>query len=103
MIEKLELFPGLHAETWYQDEEKSVAFVTLQGLNKRIVNRRSDMSYKIVAGCGVFNVGDSCVRFVQAGETIYIPAGTQYQDEGNLMMLATAMPTFQQSDVEILH
>ncbi len=57
MTDNIELFPGLYAETWYQDEERSVAFVTLRGMNKLIVNRRSDMTYKIVAGCGVFKIG----------------------------------------------
>lgn len=102
MNEALELYPGLYAETWYEDEEKSVALVTLNGLNNRIVNRRSDMTYQIVAGCGIFNVGDSCIRFVQSGETITIPAGTRYQDEGRMMMIATAVPPFNPSDVVTL-
>jgi mannose-6-phosphate isomerase-like protein (cupin superfamily) len=60
------------------------------------------MTYEIIGGCGVFDIGDSCIRFVQEGEKITIPAGTQYQDEGNLMMLVTAKPPFDPSDVQVL-
>lgn len=102
MNEKLELYPGLHAETWYEDEERSVALVTLSGLNNRIVNHRSDMRYEVMAGCGMFIIGDSNVQYVEKGAAICIPAGTQYQDEGNLMMLATATPPFNPTDIETL-
>ncbi len=33
---------------------------------------------------------------------ISVPACTQYQDEGSLMMLATAIPPFRQIDVVII-
>ena len=102
MIEKLQLHEGLHAETWYKDGDRSVAFVTLCGLGKRVINRKSDLTYEVLEGIGIFNVGDSCIRVVQAGEKITIPAGTQYQDEGTLMMMVTSTPPFNEEGVIVL-
>jgi mannose-6-phosphate isomerase-like protein (cupin superfamily) len=102
MTEKLHLHEGLHAETWYKDKNTSIAFITLCGLGKRVINKKSDVTYEVLDGIGVFNVGDSCVRVVQAGEKITVPAGTQYQDEGTLMMMATSTPPFNEEDVIVL-
>ena len=102
MNERLQISNGLNAETWFQDECMSIAMVTLNGVNDRIVNSISDMTYEIIAGAGKFTVGDCCVVTVQVGDKISIPAGTQYHDEGKLMMLASATPPFNNDDVEVL-
>jgi hypothetical protein len=72
ITEKLEL----HTEAWYEDDEKSIAFVTLNGLNDLVVNKSSSMGYEVLAGCGVFMVGDSCVIEVCEGSIVSIPSGT---------------------------
>lgn len=94
--------PTIEAETWYADTERSVAYVILCGRNDRIINMISSMTYWVVHGAGQFVIGDSCVIDVAPGDSVNIPAGTQYQDSGEMGMLATAEPPFCADDVVIL-
>ena len=86
-------------ETWFEDDSKTVALVVLQGLNSLVRNNHSLMTYQIISGAGTFKVG-SIDFLVGAGDVVSIPKGMPYQDEGDLMMIATAEPRFDTNSVE---
>lgn len=87
-------------ETWYEGQEKTIAFVLLQGIGSRVLNSVSDMRYEIVSGEGAFKVGNETMT-VSAGSIIEIPRGTTYQDSGDLAMLATSVPPFDPESVTV--
>ncbi len=91
----------IDVETWFVDDKKSVAFVALHGLNKSVANIRSDMTYEVLDGCGLFEIDGSTI-LVQSGEKVEIPAGSQHQEDGSLTMLVTSIPPFNPFDVVIL-
>lgn len=92
----------LHAETLYADADCSIALVTLNGANPPLVQTRCDMRYEVVAGSGVFYIADQAVIPVTNGSVVTIPAGTQYCDEGSMMLLATARPPFDQAQMRLI-
>jgi mannose-6-phosphate isomerase-like protein (cupin superfamily) len=102
--------PDLAVETWYQDEEQTVALIILNGLGSKVRNRHSDMTYKVVSGRGSFSISSGCnhptnitlKKLVNPGDEVTIPKGKIYVDEGNLVMLATAKPPFDEAGVEYL-
>lgn len=91
----------LDVEPWLVDDDRSITFIALYGLNNSVANMRSDLTYEILDGCGLFEI-DGTTIFVQSGESVEIPAGTQYQEDGVLTMLVTAIPPFNEFDVVVL-
>ena len=94
-------------DTLYEDADRTIALVTLQGVGARVRNLRSATSYHVVSGHGYFfrkfpNTGQLFDKKVGPGDVVHIPAGTEYQDSGDLVMLATSTPAFDPSDVEVL-
>ena len=97
-MDELKLF---EVETWFDNEEWSVAFIVLKGINKVTLNKRSTTTYEVISGQGIFHTTDK-VTPVEAGSTITILSETFYYDEGDLVMCATSVPAFRQEDVEVL-
>lgn len=89
------------AETWFQDDEKSIALIVLKGLNSKVRNRVSTTTYEVVSGSGRFSFGGADFE-VKAGSRVTIPAGHTYQDQGDLVMLATSRPPFNPKQVEVI-
>ena len=88
-------------EDLYEDENFSVARVTLEGLGKLVKNNISDMTYILLEGEGEFRVNGSVNR-INKGQSLTISKGTLYQDEGNMVMLAIAIPPFDPASVDII-
>ena len=91
----------------YQDEQKSVALIELNGVNDVVKNLGSTTTYEVIAGHGQFAVrhNDSQPRHiiqVCAGSVLRISPGTEYQDRGDLTMIATSEPPFDQSKTKII-
>lgn len=96
--------------TIYEDDHESLAHIILHGLNRKVKNRRSDTTYVVVDGEGHFTIQHPRESFgyieedirVSAGDTVFVPRGAIYQDSGDLEMLATCVPPFSHSDVEVM-
>lgn len=93
--------PLLTVETLYEDLERSIATVVLNGINTRIINRRSRMVYEVLKGEGTMEVGWQS-RKIGVGDSVVIEAGTPYRDEGQMVLLATAQPPYDPNDVVVL-
>ncbi len=91
----------LTVETLYEDSERSIATVVLNGINTRIINRRSRMTYEVLKGEGIMEVGWQS-RSISVGDSVVIEAGTPYRDEGQMVLLATAQPPYDSNDVIVL-
>jgi mannose-6-phosphate isomerase-like protein (cupin superfamily) len=99
--EALSVTEVLEARTIYQDCEVSVARISLNGLNARTINRRSTTTYHIMKGDGVLEMFGQ-FREIHAGDTVTIPTGSPYQDEGELEMLAISIPPFDPTAIEYI-
>lgn len=89
-------------EPWYEDNEQSVVFITLNGQGNRVQNHGSDTTYQIVNGFGEFEIDGEYLQ-VDAGDKVTIKSGSIYEDFGVMMqMVATSSPPFDPSTVEIL-
>ena len=97
-------------ETWYEDDDKTIAYVALKGIGSRVRNNKCDMTYEIISGDGSFSVaedfdkphGTKYTTTVKDGDIVRIPIGWTYQDRGDLVMLATSVPRFDPSAVEVI-
>lgn len=78
--------------------EISIAYVEVKGKNKTIINNGSNAAYYILEGSGTFVIDNETVT-VEAGDVVFIPRGTQYQDAGTLAMLAINTPRYDQNTV----
>ncbi len=90
-------------DTLYVDENRSVALVSLIGTGRTVVNRASDNIYEIVSGQGTFYFPQ--MRFtkeVGPGSIVEIPKDVLYRDEGDLVMLCTSEPAFDESAVTVV-
>lgn len=93
-------------ETWFEDDDHSVALVVLNGVGRRVKNNLSDVTYEVVSGQGTFVVNederlDICVH-TEPGMALTIKKGYAYQDSGDMVMLAKSVPPFDPKYVEIL-
>lgn len=97
-------FPeGLHSETWLQDDEKSVAFISLHGINQRMVNDESTTVYEVLSGKGIFYPDDDGPIFVSPGSKVIVTPGMPYHDQGEgLTMMATSTPPFNPDAVRLV-
>lgn len=93
--------PMFDVETWYEDDDRTIAFVVLQGLGNKVRNTASTTKYEVISGAGIFQVGNT-VHPVIAGDTVTVGVGVPYQDCGNLVMLATSEPPFNPDAVELI-
>lgn len=87
-----------------EDNVRSIAMVAVSGLNRPLINHRSDMEYEVTCGEGSMEVDFNVIE-LRRGSVVRIPAGTPYQDEAvtpRLVMRVTATPPFNPDDVEYL-
>jgi len=80
----------------------SVAIVKIDGINKKVVNKRSDALYYVLKGNGSFNINGETVS-VSVGDLVFIPKGTAYFDKGNLTLLSFNNPRFDKKFVDYLN
>ncbi len=80
----------------------SVSLVTINGTNKRIINKRGDALYYVIEGSGSFNIEGEELQ-VEVGDLVYIPKGTPYFDKGNLVMLSVNTPRFDKDFIDYLN
>lgn len=98
-----EMSPVINVETWLEDDDHSIAFVSVNGVNRIVMNRGSDITYHVISGTGTMNFPEEAravALFPNA--RITIPKGTVYHDAGNLVMLATATPPFDPEMEEVI-
>ncbi|MES2876573.1 MAG: hypothetical protein V4678_03835 [Patescibacteria group bacterium] len=81
--------------------KSSIAQIVLHGLNRAVINHESDTTYKVVCGDGTMEV-DFDVIDLKPGVSVTVPAGTPYQDEGCLKLLAESVPPFNIAAIEYL-
>lgn len=94
---------SLWVETWYSDNELSIAFVALKGRGAHVRNMLSETTYEVISGHGIFRLDDDdCILLVGPGDKLTIGPDQGYQDQGNLVMLATSRPPYDARYVELL-
>lgn len=93
--------PVLKVTSLHEDHEHTIARIVLRGLNRPVINHLSSTTYEVLCGEGTMEI-DFAVHELRPGVEITVPAGTPYQDEGELLMLATTKPPFESSAVEFL-
>ena len=71
----------------------SVAKVEIIGEQKFGLDTESDLAYYVLEGKGKFYIEDEFFD-VEKGDLVFIPKNTKYKDEGNLILLAVAVPKF---------
>lgn len=80
-----------------EDYDKfSVAKVEIIGEQKFGLDTESDLAYYILEGKGRFYIENEVFE-VEKGDLVFIPKNTKYKDEGNLILLAVAVPKFDRS------
>lgn len=82
-------------------DERTVAYVALNGAGPLVVNHGSDMVYETLKGQGEMVV-DGIAQQMYPGAVVSIPRGTPYQDTGHMVMAVTAKPPFDANMVEVL-
>lgn len=91
------------ARTLYEDDELSIAMVILKGVGRQVRNTGSALWYQVLSGEGMFEIelanGKSHTEHVGLGSLVMVPRGSVYHDEGDLMMLVTARPPFDERSV----
>ncbi len=99
--------PSHDRETWYEDAEKSIAFVALHGAMGQRIDYNSTTAYEVVTGEGRFcleddRLGDEVVMYVKPGSKVVVPVRTVFRSNGDMTMLATSTPPFDSKEVDIL-
>lgn len=85
--------------------EMSIVEITLSGENKKVLNQESVAAYCVREGSGEFIIwenGEPVTHEVKKGSVVVIPAGTPYQDSGEMTMTCVNRPAFNPDQVEIL-
>lgn len=79
----------------------SVSVVKIDGVNKKIINTKSDAVYFVIEGNGFFNIDGEEIE-VRKGDLVFIKKGSAYFDKGTLTMLAINNPRYDQSAIKYL-
>ncbi len=91
-------------ETWFEDADQSIALVVLKGAGKHVINHGCSTTYEVISGSGRFLLDKKDYpQHMQAGSRIDVEQGQGYQDFGDMVMLATSTPAFEEMMVEELH
>ena len=72
----------------------SMTWIRLKGRHRRIVCRESDRVYYILAGSADFRLGEAPAQKTGAGDSVFIPAGTPYDFDGEIDYLVMNGPAF---------
>lgn len=89
------------ATVLYDDDETTIARITLSGKNQTTINHRSTTTYKVVEGRAKMVI-DGVRHELLPGSEVTVPVGTPYWDEGEAVMIATSKPPFGHTFVEVL-
>lgn len=81
-----------------ETQNMSIAYIKLDGVNKKIIDTVSDACYFILDGEGVFHVGKHSFP-VKKGCLVTIPKNTPYFDEGKMTLLAFRNPRYENRNV----
>ena len=79
----------------------SVSVVKIDGVNKKIINTKSDAVYYMIEGNGFFNIDGEEIE-VGKGDLVFIKKGSAYFDKGKLTMLAINNPRYDQLAIKYL-
>lgn len=82
--------------------EISVTWIGIEGRHRRLVCRASDRVYYIVAGAGMFALGEAAPERVEAGDVVFIPKGVAYALDGAMEYLVMNGPAFRPGTDEYL-
>jgi mannose-6-phosphate isomerase-like protein (cupin superfamily) len=81
----------------------SVTWVRITGHHDRVVNQDCDRVYYVIEGAGRFQVGDGApVEAVAGGDFVFIPRGTPYEFDGNMLYLVMNGPAFRAGSDAVL-
>lgn len=84
-------------------DEFSLNEITLNGTNNTVRNRECEVTYYITNGNGRFTFFDSGEEvLVGPGDSVIIPRGEAYRDEGKMVMISLCRPPFKKNQVEYL-
>ncbi len=72
----------------------SMTWIRLKGPHRRIVCHESDRVYYILAGKADFRLGEEPAQKTAAGDSVFIPAGTPYDFDGEIDYLVMNGPAF---------
>ena len=72
----------------------SMTWIRLKGRHRRIVCHESDRVYYILAGKADFRLGEAPAQKTAAGDSVFIPAGTPYDFDGEIDYLVMNGPAF---------
>lgn len=75
-------------------QDISITWVEIWGHHQRMVCDISDRPYYIVAGEGVFQLGDGQPFEVSGGDFVFIPRGVAYEFSGHMTYLVMNGPAF---------
>jgi hypothetical protein len=90
---------GLEVETISEDTVRSIARVTLCGINQAVRNTVCNLVYEVICGDGVMVV-DGEMYELRPGVRVEVAAGQAYQDMGEVSFLVTSEPPFYPEQVE---
>lgn len=82
-------------------EDISIAIIKLNGTNRKIKQRRSNVYYFVLEGEGIFTI-EGVEYKVMKHTLIAIPRGTIYFDSGNMTVFSICYPRFDAATVEYL-
>ena len=82
----------------------SLARIELNGVNDKGLNQDCGALYMVVDGEGQFTIfgeKENRVIEVKKGDSVFIPKGTWYQDQGKMTMYSICSPAFNPEKVKI--
>ena len=82
-------------------EYVSIVKIFVEGKNQKVMDTKSNKFYYVIEGDGYFTIENE-KHPVSCGDLIFIPKGTTYFDEGNMVMLAINSPRFNRENVKYI-
>lgn len=84
-----------------QIENISVAIITVEGINRKSKNTKSDIFYYVIDGQGEFTI-DGKEDEIEKGDLVLVTKNTVFTNTGNMTLLVFASPRYSEEDVEYL-
>ncbi|HWT55571.1 MAG TPA: hypothetical protein VN031_00910 [Candidatus Microsaccharimonas sp.] len=91
---------GLDVLELRTDQVRSIARVTICGVNRPVRNRICNLTYEVICGEGIMAV-EGELHELRPGVVVDVPAGQAYQDAGEVSFIVTSEPPFCPEQVEI--
>lgn len=90
------------------DSKMSVARIEIDGKNRKVRNQEADALYIIVAAEGECQFtlygeteAENKIIKVKSGNSVFVPKGSWYRDEGKMTMYSIYQPAFDSAKVEV--